>query len=153
VTVEVSVRIAAEPEAVFALVADLSRMPEWSPETTSVQWLDGSAAAAPGARFRGSNRNGRRAWSTTCTIVAFEPPHVIAWRVTAYGIRISRWTYRVEPAADGGTLLTESADDERPGLMKLVAPAATGVSDRAEHNRRTMAETLARIKAAAESDA
>lgn len=150
-TVEVSVRIAADPDAVFALVADLSRMSEWSPETTDVRWLDGATAPALGARFRGSNRNGRRAWSTTCTIVELEPSHVIAWRVTAYGFRISRWTYRVEPAPDGGTLLTESTHDERPGLMKLVAPAATGVSDRVEHNRRTMAETLARIKAAAES--
>ena len=149
-SVEMSVRIAADPGLVFALVADLSRMPEWSPETTAVEWLDGATGPALGARFRGSNRNGRRAWATTCTIVALDPPREIAWRVTAYGLRISRWTYRVEPSGDGGTTLTEIADDERLALMRLVAPVATGVSDRAEHNRRTMAETLGRIKAAAE---
>lgn len=149
--VEVSVRVAAPPEAVFALVADLSRMAEWSPETTGVRWLDGAAGPALGARFRGTNRNGRRAWSTTCTIVALDPPREIAWRVTAYGLSISRWAYRVEPTDDGGSLLTEMADDERIALMRLAAPAATGVSDRAEHNLRTMRETLERIRAAAEA--
>ena len=151
--VEVSVRIAAPPERVHALVADLSRMSEWSPETTGIEWLDGASGPALGARFRGTNRNGRRAWSTTCTIVVLEPPREITWQVRANGFSISRWTYRSEPDGEGGTVLTERTEDERPALLRLVAPAATGVSDRAEHNRRTMAETLARIKAAAESSA
>lgn len=150
-TVEVSVRIAAPPGLVYSLVADLSRMHEWSPETTEVRWLDGATGPVVGARFRGSNRNGRRAWSTTCTIVALDPPREIAWRVSAYGLRVSRWSYRVEPGDDGGTVLTESTDDERTSLLRLAAPAATGVSDRGEHNRRTMTETLERIRAAAEA--
>lgn len=150
-TVEVSVRIGAPPERVHALVADLSRMPEWSPETTRIEWLGGAGAPAIGARFRGTNRNGRRAWSTTCTIVALDPPREIAWRVRAYGVPISRWTYCIESDGGGGTILTERAEDERPALMRLVAPAATGVSDRAEHNRRTMLETLERIRAAAQA--
>lgn len=151
-TVEVSVRIAAPPGLVYSLVADLARMHEWSPETTGVEWLDGATGPVVGARFRGANRNGRRSWSTVCTIVALEPPREIAWQVSAYGLRVSRWSYRVEPSGDGGSILTESSDDERAALLRLAAPAATGVSDRAEHNRRTMTETLARIKAAAESD-
>lgn len=144
-------RVAAAPEDVWALVSDLSRMGEWSPETRTVEWLDGASAPAVGARFRGSNRNGGRAWSTVCTITAYDAPREIAWRVSAYGLRVSRWGYRVDPDGEGGTLLTETTDDERAALMRRAAPAATGVKNRASHNERTMLETLERIKAAAEA--
>jgi uncharacterized protein YndB with AHSA1/START domain len=149
-TVEVSARIAAAPEQVWSLVADLSRMPEWSPEASAVEWLDGATAPAPGARFRGSNRNGVRRWSTTCTVVVADAPHEIAWRVRSLGMAVSLWRYRIEPDGASGSILTESAEDERGPVMRAIARPATGVADRAEHNRRTMAETLARIKAAAE---
>lgn len=148
--VEVSQRIAAPPERVFALVADLSRMPEWSPEAAAVEWLDGASGPAVGARFRGTNRNGFRRWSTTCTVVAFDPPREISWRVRSYGMAVARWTYRVEPDGEGGTILIESTDDERGAVIRFASRPATGVSDRAEQNRRTMTETLNRIKAAAE---
>ncbi len=61
----VSVFVAAPPETVYDLVADLTRMGEWSPETTEVRWLDGATQAKVGARFRGTNRNGFRRWSTS----------------------------------------------------------------------------------------
>lgn len=144
-------RVAAAPEVVWALVSDLSRMGEWSPETSTVEWLDGASAPAVGARFRGSNRNGSRAWSTVCTITTYDPPREIAWRVSAYGLRVSRWGYRVDADGEGGTVLTETTDDERAALMRRAAPVATGVKDRASHNERTMRETLERIKAAAEA--
>ena len=150
-TVEVSVRVAAAPERVWALVADLSRMPEWSPEAAAVEWLDGATGPAPGARFRGSNRNGLRRWSTTCTVVVADAPRQIAWRVRSLGMAVSLWRYRLEPDGEGGTVLTEPTDDGRGPVMRAIARPATGVADRAEHNRRTMAETLARIKAAAEA--
>jgi len=35
--------------------------------------------------------------------------------------------------------------------MKMMSPRATGVADRAEHNRRGMETTLERLAAAAES--
>jgi len=151
VTVSVQERVAAPPDVVWALVSDLSRMGEWSPETHGVEWLGGATGPAVGARFRGSNRNGRRAWSTTCEVTTYEPGHAIAWRVSAKGLRVSSWRYTVEPDGEGGTLLTESTDDLRGALMKKLAPLVTGVPDRAERNELTMRETLKRIKAAAES--
>ena len=60
--VEVTTTIAAPPHAVYALVADLTRMGEWSPETTGVTWLGGADEPRPGARFRGTNRNGVRSY-------------------------------------------------------------------------------------------
>jgi hemerythrin-like domain-containing protein len=43
------------PEAVWAVLADVTRVGEWSHECRSVRWLDGSHGG-PGARFRGRNR-------------------------------------------------------------------------------------------------
>ena len=45
-----SVVIEAPPERIYALVADLPRMGEWSPECQQVEWLDGSSRPAEGAR-------------------------------------------------------------------------------------------------------
>ena len=62
---EASVRVAAAPEKVYELVSDVTRMGEWSPETTSAEWIDGATGPAVGARFKGRNRNGVARWSTT----------------------------------------------------------------------------------------
>jgi uncharacterized protein YndB with AHSA1/START domain len=148
----VSVDVAAPAEQVWALVSDLPRMREWSPETTGVVWLDGATGPSVGARFRGSNRVGFRRWSTTCTIVACDPPSELAWDVTTvFGIKIAQWRYQIESTGDLSCRLTESTTDQRTGFFPtLLGNVATGVTDRAEHNRRGMEATLARIKAAAE---
>jgi uncharacterized protein YndB with AHSA1/START domain len=52
---QVSVEIAAPPDAVYDLIADVTRMGEWSPECVRCRWLDGAQEARPGARFRGTS--------------------------------------------------------------------------------------------------
>jgi len=65
--------IEAPAEAVYALVSDVTRMGEWSPETASCRWVDGAWSAEVGARFRGSNRRGPLLWTTTCTVTRSDP--------------------------------------------------------------------------------
>ncbi len=146
----VSLSIAAPPGTVYGLVADLARMGEWSTETTDVTWLDGATEPLVGARFRGTNRNGFRRWQTICTVVSAEPGVALSWRSSSFGKAVALWTYGFAPDGSGGTLVTESTVDERGSLMRSVAPLATGVRDRAGHNKATMLETLHRLKGAAE---
>jgi hypothetical protein len=47
--------------------------------------------------------------------------------------------------------VTESWTDRRPGFFKPIAAKATGVSDRIDHNRSTMEQTLERLASAAEA--
>ena len=68
-----SIDIAAEPEAVYALISDLPRMGSWSPECTGVSWRGDLRGAVPGARFIGHNRSGWVRWSTFGEVVAAEP--------------------------------------------------------------------------------
>jgi uncharacterized protein YndB with AHSA1/START domain len=147
-----SVEIAAPADEVWALVSDLTRMGEWSPETTKVEWTGGSTGPSVGATFKGTNRLGARRWSTNGRIVTAEPARELAWDVTAIGgIKVARWRYVIEPTGDRSCRLTESFEDQRQGgLIKVLGNLASGVKDRGEHNAKGMQQTLDRIKSAAE---
>jgi uncharacterized protein YndB with AHSA1/START domain len=148
--VEVSKTVAARPERVYALVANLARMGEWSPETRRVRWRRGESEARPGARFRGTNRHGIWRWRTTCTIQTADPGRELSWRSSLLGMRVASWRYVFEPVGPGATWVTESTEDQRGLLLRVLFPVATGVIDRAGRNATTMRLTLERIKIAAE---
>jgi uncharacterized protein YndB with AHSA1/START domain len=149
--IEVSTRIGAAPEQVWRLIADPTRMGEWSPECRRLEWVGSATAPALGARFKGHNRHGLRRWSTTCTITRHEAGRAIAWDVSYLGRPVSNWGYRVEPeATTAGCQVVETFRDRRGRVFAVLASAARGVSDVEEHNRAGMEETLRRIKAAAE---
>ncbi len=64
----VELLVPADPAAVYAVVSDVTRIGERSPECHTAHWLPGATAGTLGAVFRGSNRAGRAArWSRTPT--------------------------------------------------------------------------------------
>jgi len=148
--VTVTTEIHAPPEAVWAMVADLPRMHEWSPENDGVAWRRGGTAGVPGAVFVGTNSHGARSWRTTGTVVEAEPGKVLSFRVSAVGMKVALWTYRFEQDGEGCRVI-ETWTDERNALVKAVGRPLSGVADRATHNRAGMEQTLASLKAAAES--
>jgi uncharacterized protein YndB with AHSA1/START domain len=147
---DAAVPISAPSERVWALLADISRMGEWSPECVRCRWLPPSSAAEPGARFKGTSRNGRHRWSTTSTIVEAVPGRRLTFDVTYFRRPVARWSYEFESPEPNCTKLTESVEDRRGPVLRLVSPFVTGSRDRAERNAATMATTLERLKAAAE---
>jgi hypothetical protein len=148
--VEVSAVVTAAPDAVYAMVSDVTRMGSWSPETTSCRWLDGATGPTVGARFRGTNKRGPLLWQTTCTVTAAEPGRRFAFDVTFGPVAIASWAYDLAQVDDGRTRVTESWTDRRPGSMRLASVPVMGIRDRAGHNRRSMQATLAALKRAAE---
>lgn len=154
VDVAVSTHVAASPEAVYDLVADLPRMGKWSPECTSVAWRGGATSATPGARFRGWNRRGPIRWCTDGEVVEAERGKVLAFDVRLLRWPIARWAFRFGPAAGGaGCTVTEEWTDHRSGPSRTITGLAVAVRDRPSHNRLGMQRTLARIKTAAEANA
>jgi len=152
---QASIDIDAAPEAVYALVSDLPSMGRWSPECYRCTWLDGATAAAPGVRFRGYNRIGARRWATTGKVVVAEPGRELSFDVEYFGQPVARWAYRIA-SRDGGCTLTESTEDRRSAVMKLVGTAflvGTPGADRTSRNQDTIEVTLARLKAEAEGAA
>jgi hypothetical protein len=149
--VEVSEAIAADATAVYALVSDVTRMGQWSPETTSCSWLDDADGPAVGARFRGSNRHGPLRWSTTCTVTDADPGRAFAFDVAFAGLPIAQWAYSFA-STPGGCTVTESWTDRRPGWLRAASVPAMAIRDRAGHNRRGMQATLGALRRAAEGN-
>ena len=152
--IEVSATVVAPPAAVYAAVADVTRMGEWSPENAGATWLGDATEAKPGARFKGHNKNDWHRWSTTCTIVTADPGREISWMVrSTFNLAVSLWKYRFADDGNGGTTVTESVEDRRGALIRTFAPLVTGVSDRPARNRETMTATLAQLKRVLETTA
>lgn len=148
--VSVEREIAAPPERVWALIADMTRMGEWSPENRGGTWLDGATGPAPGGRFKGRNQSGFRRWSTICTVTDCEPGRVFAFDVFKGPFAVARWSYHIEPVGDG-CRVTERWTDRRSAVFAHIGGVVSGVRDRAAHNRAGMVATLDRLAAAAEA--
>lgn len=142
-------RIAAPADDLYALISDVTRMGDWSPENVGGLWLRGATAPEVGARFRGSNRRGWRRWSTTCTVVAAEAGRRFAFDVAFAAIPASRWTYEFRPDGNA-TEVTETWTDRRPRWFAGLAGKTMGISDIRAHNLENIRKTLANLAVAAE---
>ena len=142
--------IGATPEAVWALISDVTRMGEFSPENVGCEWIGDRREPVVGAGFRGMNRNGKRQWKTTCRVVESEPARVFAFEVKAVGLRVARWEYHFDPIDAGGCRVAETWVDQRGKLATWFGGPVSGVRNRADHNRAGMVTTLERVAAAAE---
>lgn len=99
-TCRTEVIVDASVEAVWRVVADVTRTSEWSHECHRVTWLRVATTAAPGARFRGHNRSGRlrepglrdRSWRSRL-------PTGSPWRTIATLVfpDSTDWTIALEP--------------------------------------------------------
>ena len=149
--VEVSREIKAPAEVVWAAIADVTRMGEWSPECHTCTWNEGFDGPAVGARFTGHNRNGEKEWSTEAEVTRCEPGRVFAFDGVFGELRFSHWAYEISPAEGGdGCVVTEIWEDGRPDELLELTSKISGVDDRAPHNRAGMEQTLARLAAAVE---
>jgi hypothetical protein len=101
-TVEVSQRIAVDPDTAWAAVTDIALPTRFSSEIQTVAWLDDATEPAVGARFEGRNRNEHLGeWTTTCTVGEVEEPRRWTWDVSAGGETWSTWGFEVDPVRDG----------------------------------------------------
>jgi hypothetical protein len=145
-----SIVVARSPDDLYDLVADVTRMGEWSPVCKACWWDEG-AGPQVGAGFTGRNELPERTWETRSEVVVADPGREFAFVVLATG---TRWGYTFTPA-QGGTELTESWEfppdastffEERYGDD---APAQ--IATRHELARTGIAATLAAIKETAEA--
>ncbi|MFC5064981.1 SRPBCC family protein [Actinomycetospora atypica] len=145
----VTEHVAAAPEVVWELVADVTQTHRYSEETFEAEWLDGATGPAVGVRFRGHvKRNGRGPtyWST-CRITACEPGREFGFEVLGAGQVLNTWHYAFRPS-DRGTDVTESF--RMPSSVGTRVYWALFGWARGRTNRVNMRTTLRRIKAVVE---
>ena len=133
---------------VFAAVADITRMGEWSPECIAGRWVAPATGPAAGARFEGDNlaKAGPitlKKWTTTSEVTELVPDEVFEFVTEGY----TTWRYELVER-DGATTLTETYGHQphvawQRFLYDTVARRSVGMV-------KGMEPTLARIKASLE---
>jgi hypothetical protein len=95
--------VAASLEAVWRVVADVTRTGEWSHECHSVDRLGGATSPVPGARFRGGNKSLWWRWARISEVTAVEHGRVLAWRTIPTGrfVDSTVWRITLEPLPTG----------------------------------------------------
>jgi hypothetical protein len=149
---EVTVSMTASPAAVWALVSDVTRIGDFSPETFEAEWLGRSRETAPqvGAKFRGHvKRNGiGPVYWTVCKVTECLPERDFAFAVIARGVPVNTWGYRIAPTATGCDV-TEYF--QLSPLLPLRLYWAVMGRWRGKTNVDGMRQTLERIKAVVEA--
>ena len=154
--------VAARPELVWNLVADVTRVGGWSPECIRAAWLGEPGRPEPGARFTGRNRlaNGFE-YEVACVVTEADRPRVFAWVVLDDSGDPARpsssWRYQIDPLPSGGTRVrqrfTHGPGDSFLREVAAEAPdqAAAIIAVRRDGLRANMSATLRAMKAVAES--
>lgn len=142
--------IARSPEDLYEMVSNVTRMGEWSPICKACWWDDGDGPRE-GAWFTGRNETPARTWETRSQVVAASPGREFAFVVGGAWVR---WGYTFEPV-DGGTCLIESWHFLPEGIERFHArfgdDAQAQIEERTAAAHRSIPETLAAIKKAAEA--
>ncbi|WNG86710.1 SRPBCC family protein [Mycobacterium sp. ITM-2016-00317] len=144
---QAEIDINAPVSKVWALVSDLSRMPQWSPQCRLMKPL---GQLRQGARTVNFNRRGFLFWPTTCRITEFVPEEKLAFRVNE---NHTVWTYELEPTEAGTRLVeTRHAENGTTAVSNfLVGKFMGGVPSFEQELLEGMNASLTRIKSAAES--
>jgi uncharacterized protein YndB with AHSA1/START domain len=154
--------VAAPPELIWDLVADVTRVGRWSPECIGAAWLGEPGRPQPGARFTGHNRlpDGFE-YEVTCVVTEADRPRAFAWVVLDDDGDPARpsssWRYLIDSLPGGGSRVRQ-VFTHGPGFSYLRAFAAQApnqaagiIAARRDGLRANMSATLRAMKAVAES--
>jgi uncharacterized protein YndB with AHSA1/START domain len=144
---QAQVDIDAPVSKVWALISDVRRMPQWSPQC---RWMRPLGPVRPGTRTVNLNRRKKLFWPTTSTVIELVPEQKLAFRTN---INNTVWSYELQPIP-GGTRVIESRHAEN-GVKAISGMAVNALMGGTETFERELVDgmhaSLARIKAAAES--
>jgi uncharacterized protein YndB with AHSA1/START domain len=142
--------VAARPELVWDLVADVTRVGGWSPECIRAAGVTGHNRFPDGFEYE-----------VTCVVTEADRPRAFAWVVLDDSGDPARpsssWRYRIDPLPGGGSRVRQRFT-HGPGASYLRAAAAQTpdraaeiIAARLDGLRANMSATLRAMKAAAES--
>ena len=131
---EVQIDIDRPPEAVFALLTDIGRLPEWQGSAVSAE---AEGPVVKGTRLRETRRFLGREFRVVNEVTAYDPPHRFDLRSVEGPLPLGV-SHVLEPSG-GGTHLEVVGEARPKGVLRL---AAGGVAKSAEAEFRRDFERL-----------
>jgi uncharacterized protein YndB with AHSA1/START domain len=141
--------VAARPERVWALLTDFSRMPDWSPELVKMLPMKPGGLRV-GQWYLGINRRKAVVWPSRSVVADVQPGRSLTWDTKSSG---ARWIWELERVETGTRVVHRRPVPKKlTGMSHAFASAFLGGTEgHADELEAGMAETVARLKAAAES--
>jgi len=140
-----AVALPVASDVAYAMVADITRMGEWSPVCKVCTW-DDAASTGLGAWFTGKNVVRDFEWETHCEVVAATPGEEFAWIVGGADEGVVRWGYRFRAVGDGCEV------EESWRISRLRGPLGEMSDDDADalvaRTTKSIERTLANLEAA-----
>jgi uncharacterized protein YndB with AHSA1/START domain len=140
--------IAAPPEAVWAVLSDVRRMPELSPELVRmVALLPGGLRV--GQQYLGVNRRKAVVWPTRSVVAELEPGRRLAWDTKSSG---ARWIWTLEPDGEATRVVHTRPVPQRLTLLSSAFATAFlgGAGGHADELEAGMAASVSRLRALVE---
>ncbi|MEV0670060.1 SRPBCC family protein [Mycobacterium sp. NPDC050441] len=145
------ITIETTPSAVWDIIRDVRRMPQWSPQVVSVKVRDPDGDIRLGSTFTNLNHLGELEWITHGEVVRYVPEQEIAFRIAEnYAI----WSFSISADGAAATVLTqrrETPDGISQLSLELTESHLGGQQAFTELLEAGMEQTLTAIKACAES--
>jgi hypothetical protein len=132
-TVSATIEIAAPPMAVWAVLTDLARYPEWNPLFPEAS---GEAAVGKRIKLRSVHPANGRMMTVKPRILAAEPGVELRWAASLPGIISGEHSFVLSPA-NGGTRLVQSES-----LRGLLVPFSGKTITRSEASFQALNEAL-----------
>jgi hypothetical protein len=146
----VQLDIDADAQLLYAMVSDLPRIGEWSPECEGVDWEEQVTVPVEGTTFVGHNAVGpgrRIRYSRHGRVLVADPGREFSFITDEGGRESTVWRYRFE-TRDSGTRVTESYEVRWIPVWARILDVPT---NRHKQLLANMATTLDRLKVAAQT--
>ncbi|MBX9681393.1 MAG: SRPBCC family protein [Gemmataceae bacterium] len=113
-------RFSAPPEAIFALLAAVSRRPEWTPSKMHLELVEGAEALAISSVCQWKVRRGGISQRIVTTFETVEPPSRIVERQIEGPFPL--WRHETQLAADGQTTIVQDVIEFQPpgGMLGFI---------------------------------
>ncbi len=144
------IEINCSPGELYDLIADVSRMGQWSPVCTGGSYDENSEW------FTGTNTMGEASWETRCRVVVANPGHEFAFINHGLDGRVEmvRWGFRFDSVESNSTHVTQTWEvlpDYADGLGLDEASAVSVLEIMKGAALEGMPQTLAALKTDAEA--
>ena len=149
--------IEASPEALYDIIADVTRTPERTPDIVKCEWIDGATGPAVGARFVSTNHQekGRGPdWKNKPVVTVADRGKEFSFTRTEKGGGTILWRHRFIPEGTG-TRVVESYEVLEPGSAFgwFLIGTIYGLKDRRGDLHESIASSLDRLAEIAEAEA